>query len=312
MQNGKVTFSETQDAVFGKLIKITNGIVELMVTVDVGPRIIHFSRVGMENVLYQDKEKKPLGEPQAVYGGDIIKLYGGHRVWISPELMPSCYYPDNHPVTYKETADGNGMIFTAPVEKNNNIQKSIIVALEPDSPAVTVKNIIKNAGPFDIEIAPWAITMLAAGGVEIMPQPDRKTGYLQNKTYSFWDYADMNDPRLYLGKEYVTLRQDAAMANAFKLGYNNEHGWAAYFNKGQVFLKFIEPEVDGYYPDNGCCFETYTCDVMLEMETLGQVSLISPQSSVEHIEEWELYEDNSTPSTNDEAEIKTLMAKYIK
>lgn len=310
MSNGKVEISKMKDDIFGNLIRITNGIVDLRVTVDFGPRIIYFSRIGMENMFYQDKEMKPVGEKQDVYGGDIIKFYGGHRIWVSPEVMPSCYYPDNNAVEYSELASGKGVEFKAPIEKFNNIQKILIVELEQDSPSVSLKHIVKNCGAWDIELAPWAITMLDIGGKEIMPQPNRKTGYLHNKTFSFWDYTEMNDSRVYFGKDYLTLKQDSSKANPFKLGYNNENGWSAYFNKGQIFLKFFEPEIDGFYPDNGCCFETYTCDFMLEMETLGQTSIIPPNESVEHTEEWELYEEHEVPS-NDEAEIKKTMSKYI-
>ena len=312
MSQKAVEITQMQDPVFGKLIKLSNGQIELMATLDFGPRIIHFSRVGMENMLYQDLDKKPLGEKLDVYNGDIMRLYGGHRLWVSPEVMPSCYYPDNVPVACETLPGGNGIVLTEPVEIYNHIQKSIAIEMAPDRPEVTIRHSIRNCGPWDIEIAPWAITMLATGGIEIMPQSARETGYLHNRNFSFWDYSAMNDSRLYLGKDYLTLKQDADMAHPFKLGYNNENGWAAYINKGQIFIKFIEPEIDGFYPDGGCCFETYTCEFMLEMETLGQMAIIPPGQSVEHTEEWELYPEEQTPGARDEAAIKAVIGRYVR
>jgi hypothetical protein len=205
----------------------------------------------------------------------------------------------------------NGARFTAAVEKHNGIQKSITITLEPDAPRVKVVHSIRNVGLWDIAFAPWAITMLAAGGTEIMPQVDRATGFLPNRNLSLWDYSEMNDSRVTWGKSYITLKQDASKTNPFKLGYNNEAGWAAYFNKGQVFFKFFEPMEDGLYPDNGCCFESYTNGKMLEMETLGEMMELEPDTFTTLVEEWELY-PVAMPDLSDEAKIKQALSPWIK
>ncbi|MGB9809934.1 MAG: hypothetical protein ACPLSA_07860, partial [Caldanaerobacter sp.] len=44
------------------------------------------------------------------------------------------------------------------------------------------------------------------------------------------------------------------------------------------------------YPDFGVSFETYTNDWMLEIETLSPLTKLKPGETVEHVEEWELYE----------------------
>jgi hypothetical protein len=309
MSENKIVISEFQDATFGNLIKLTNGLIELMVTLDFGPRIIHFSRVGMDNIFYQDKEAKPLGDKFEVYGGDIVKLYGGHRLWASPELLPSCYYPDNFPVSCTKLSNGNGIEVTAPVEKFTHVQKSITIELSEKSEFVSVSHRIENCGAWGIEIAPWSITMLAAGGKEVMPQSDRQTGFLHNRSFSFWDYSKMNDPRIYYGADFLTLTQDPSMTDAFKLGYNNEKGWAAYFNKDQLFIKSLQYDSNANYPDNGCNFETYTCAFMLEMETLGALSIIKPNESIEHMEKWQLHKHITIPS-NDDIEIGSMIKKY--
>lgn len=305
----KIKIAKERDDVFGNCVKMTNGKIELKVTVDFGPRVIHFSSVGKENMFFADKEKKPLGEYYDVYNGDILKLYGGHRIWIAPEIMPRAYYPDNAPVVCTEIE--NGMEFTAPAEKINNIQKSMAITMDADKPFVKITNSIQNLNPWEIEFAVWCITMTDKGGKGVFPQPDRKTGLLHNRNFSLWDYSDMSDSRIYWGKDFITLTQDEAKANAFKLGYNNEAGWAACFNKGQVFFKFFDTSIGGFYPDNGCCFEAYTNGEMMELETLGEIELVAPNETIVHTEQWELYEEAAVPS-NDENEIKKIISKYIK
>jgi len=302
-----VSITTHVDAQWGNCVKMTNGIIELFVTVDFGPRVIHLSRVGKENMMYQDFSRSTLGEKQKEFN-DHLKLCGGHRLWISPEVMPRCYYPDSDPVEWE--ASENTVRFTAPVEQFNNIQKIIEITMIEDEPAVQVEHIIKNMGAWDIEFAHWCITMLDKGGKEIIPMPKRATGYLANRNISLWDYSEMNDERVHWGKDFITVTQNPDKANAFKLGLNNEDGWAAYFNKGQVFIKYFDPVIDGFYPDNGCSFESYTNAVMLECETLSEFIHLEPGEESSFTEEWELYEADVVPS-NDEKEIVEILKKHV-
>ena len=304
----KVTTSPMTDPQFGKCIKITNGLVELHVTIDYGPRVIYCACAGMENMFFQDTTKATLGEKYDVFDDHLI-LYGGHRLWISPEVMPRCYHPDNLPVTAEEVE--NGIRFTGATEQHNGIQKIMTITLDPDSPRVKVVHAIRNVGMWDIQLAPWAITMLAPGGTEVMPVPNRPTGFLPNRNFTFWDYSELNDSRVYFGKDYMTLIQDPAKENPFKIGYNNEAGWAAYFNKDQVFLKYFEPTIDGFYPDNGCCFESYTNGSMLEMESLGEMVELEPDDFVTLEEEWELYPADKPADPRNEAQLKAALAKWM-
>ena len=304
---GKITASKVVDGNFGNCVRLTNGIVEALVTLDFGPRVISVSRKGMENMMYQDIEKKPLDPKLEEYDGQFT-LYGGHRIWISPEVLPRCYYPDNKPVVYKKIQ--NGASFAAPVEDKNFIQKTIRITMTEEAPEFYVEHEVKNCGMWDIEFAIWCLTVLDGGGKEVIPMPKREAGLLSNRNISLWDYSEMNDPRVYWGKNYITLKQDKSKKNPFKLGINNEEGWAAYFNKGQVFIKSFEPSPEGFYPDNNCCFETYTNNVMLECESLSEFVLLEPGEEACHGETWEIFEADAAPSDN-EKEIDKVMKKYL-
>lgn len=295
------------DPQFGKCISIANAVVELRVTLDFGPRIIYFACTGMENILWEDASRTTLGEKYELFDEQHI-LYGGHRLWIAPEIVPRCYHPDNLPVSFCSIE--NGARFTAAVERHNQIQKSISLSLDPSLPIVKIVHTIRNVGLWDIQLAPWAITMLAAGGLEVMPMPKRVSDLLPNRNFTFWEYSELNDKRIYFGKEFLTLVQDPAMEKAFKLGYNNESGWAAYFNRGQIFIKNFEPIIGGFYPDNGCCFESYTNGKFLEMESLGEIVELEPDDFVTLEEEWELYKADKATDPKDEAQLKEKLSQY--
>jgi len=303
-----VEVSKQKHDIFGNCVRMSNGLIELWVTIDFGPRIIRFSRIGKENVFFEDKKMAAIGEPFDIYGGEMLKLYGGHRLWISPEILPRCYYPDTKPVECKEVE--GGMEFTAPVETATGIQKSIIITIDENEPTAVLNHGIKNCSLWEIELAPWALTVMDAGAVEVVPMPASKTGVLPNRNLVLWDYTAMNDPRVYWGKEYITLRQDKSISNPFKFGFYNEAGWCAAFNKGQAFFKFFEPVSEWDYPDGGCNFESYANGDMLEAESLGALELLAPGEWANHIEEWSLHEEADAPS-NDEAQISRIVSKYI-
>jgi len=303
-----INITNVTDATFGNCVKLSNGQVEFLVTVDYGPRVIAANLCGMENMFYQDPEKKGLGEKMDIYGGDIHKLYGGHRLWIAPEILPRCYHPDNAPVICEPIT--NGMKFTASVEEKIGIRKSFTITLSETEAKASLVHEVENVGLWGVEFALWCVTMMEKGGKSVMPFTKRKTGLLPNRHLTLWDYSEMNDSRVYWGKEFVTLTQDAAKANPFKLGYSNEDGWGTYFNKGQLFVKKFKMLDAANYPDNGCSYETFTNDFMLEVETLSPMYTVAPGGKASHNEEWAFYKESAVPS-NDENEIKELLAKYV-
>src|ERR1017187_7498212 len=72
--------------------RVGNGEVELVVTGDVGPRVIRFGFVGGQNLLKEYPEQ--LGKS----GEGRFELRGGHRVWKAPEDAVATWAPDNFAV----------------------------------------------------------------------------------------------------------------------------------------------------------------------------------------------------------------------
>ena len=103
--------------------KLANGEVELVVTADVGPRILFYGFHDGENLLHE------VDADAGRIGGSEFRLYGGHRLWVSPEVERT-YYPDNAPVTVSQHADA--VRFTAQPEHlppGTNLQKELEIEL---------------------------------------------------------------------------------------------------------------------------------------------------------------------------------------
>ncbi len=268
-------------------LRLSNGAVEAVLTTAVGPRVIRYAQIGEENVL---------GEVEADRGrtgGAKWRLYGGHRLWHAPEDPVRTYRPDNRPPAVREIPGGAAL--RQEVESATGIEKELEITLAPSSTRVYLLHRLTNRGLWPVRPAAWAITVMAPGGWEVIPQPESAAGLLPDRVIALWPYSRLSDPRLVFSESHILLRQDPAAAGPFKLGLPNRPGWAGYFNRGRFFRKLHRHIRSARYPDFGCSYETYTNAAMLEMETLSPLVLLAPGESVEHLEEWELFPDLPFP-----------------
>ncbi len=265
-------------------LRIEHGGVEAIVTTDIGPRIVRFGPVDGPNLL------KEIPEEQGARGGSEWRLYGGHRLWHAPEAKPRTYAPDNDPVPFE--ADGDGLRLAPAVEASTGIQKELTLRFDPADGALRIRHRLINRGPWPIETACWALTVMAAGGRAILPQEPFRShaeALLPARPMALWHYTDMSDPRWTWGRRFVQLRQDPERAAPQKLGLLNRRGWAAYTVHGHTLLKRYACVAGADYPDFGCNTEVFTNEIMLELETLGpRVRLAADGGATEHEERWSL------------------------
>ncbi len=294
----KVQIQKTPYGGWKNCIQIKNEIVDLIITVDVGPRIIRYGFVGRENELCEIKSMMGLT------GGNEWRLYGGHRLWHSPEDRIRTYEPDNEPVDWEEIS--NGIRTQQNVEPQSMIQKEMEISLSDNSTSVTILHRLTNKGLWPVELSVWSISAMATGGKEIIPFTQRDTGLLPNRLMALWPYTKLDDSRIYFGEKYIVLQQNPGMVHPLKIGISNEKGWAVYFNHNHLFVKYYTHHMQARYPDFGVSYETYTNNLMLEMETLSPVGLLEPDACVEHVESWSLFDKVPSPSNN-EAEIEEIL-----
>lgn len=307
-----VKFTEISYKNFGKCIKMENDTATVIVTVDVGPRVIYYGLNGKQNIFREDINRDSFNDKQELH--DFFEteenwyIYGGHRLWSSPESFPESYTPDNHPVKY--TIEGSSL--TLMPEDRLKVGERHVISLTMDEKTsdVSVKHIIKNIAEHNIKLAPWCLTVAEKGGVEIIPQCVKDTGLLSNRRMVFWAYSDVRDPRFFMCDKYITLRQ-TDRAEAFKIGINNEDGWGAYLNNGQLFIKSFDYYPYGEYPDYNVNYETYTNQFIMEIESLGTLEDLHPNEYTEYEERWKLKECNESFDPQDENSIDSFVKKYV-
>jgi hypothetical protein len=264
---------------------LANDHAELIVTLDVGPRILSYKRTGGENVFMNFDEQ--LG----VSGESEWKIRGGHRFWIAPEDEVLSYHFDNGPVDHRIDEFSGENVIDSLQSQSGRILKTLGITLADDSSRVTVRHTAKNEGDEPIQIASWALSVMQPGGIEIIPQPplgEHPRDLLPNRGIVLWPYTDLTDPRWHLGRNFFTLRQSVGFPPT-KIGLSHREKWIAYIVGDSIFIKTFDHVTGAVYPDGGCNFETFTNDDMLEIESLSPLAALEPGESVSHSENWHLF-----------------------
>lgn len=275
--------------------RVSNGEVELIVTGDVGPRIIRYGFIGGQNLFKEFTDQ--LGKS----GEKEFQLRGGDRVWKAPEDHIATWAPDNAAVEI--TVSSSGLVATAPVDPLTNLQKTIEISLEPVGSRVRVMHRIVNHSLFALEFSPWVLTMMAQGGTAISGFPPRGKHPVDLEATNplvMWAYTDLSDKRLSFTKKYLVLRQDPKNNTAEKVGLFNRSTWAAYVLNSEAFVKIDQADPQKRYPDFGCSFETFTNEEFLELETLGPLTSVPSGGSVDQVETWSLHRNVVLHEISDE------------
>lgn len=277
-----VEITEVNYKNYGKCICLTTDKIKLMATLEVGPRIIYFSMPDRENVLFEDVDRN---FEMNVEGYGTWYGYGGHRVWLAPEVLPETYFPDNTSVSY--SFENNKLVMTQEVTDFGK-QYSIECMINDDG-SVDVYNIIKNCSDKPQYFAPWSVTGLAPGGTEFITLETKDTGFLPNRTIALWPYSDIKDSRFTMTNSAVELRQDPEIKQAFKAGFNVTNGEIEYRIGNQIFINSFDPYNEEFnYPDFSCNFETYTNNLFLECELLGDLRYYQPGEKAIIHEKWQI------------------------
>lgn len=270
---------------WGNNLRISNSLAELLVTLDVGPRILVYKTHHGANVFKVFKDQ---------LGGTHENQWcirGGHRFWLAPEDEVLSYHRDNKPVSYRQDpATGEVFIETVHAEAGP-IRKILGITMDTVGTHVKVSHLAVNDGFESVTLASWGPSVMDAGGVAVIPQPplgEHPRDLLPNRGAVLWPYTDLSDRRWSLGPKYWTLRQDPKGLPT-KLGLIHREKWAAYVLKDSVFVKTIDYHDDCAYPDGGCNFETFTNPDMLELEALGPLVTLEPGGMTGHTEHWHLF-----------------------
>lgn len=266
-------------------IKLSNGSVDVIATTAVGPRILFYGPTGGSNVLahFPDASKETaLG---------TWKPYGGHRLWVWPEVFPATYAPDNNPIEHSVEGDF-GLVLRQPVDKAG-MQKTMRITLAPKGTEVHLEQTVTSHNLWPIDIAAWAISVVETG-TSIVPRVPFQShdDYVPvTQPLALCAFTDLQDSRFTLGLKYLLLRGDASRANSQKLGLRNKQDWCAHLVNEMLFVKRFTHDERAEYPDYGVNTEVYTEGRFQELELLGPHRVVNTGESLTLTEDWYLFKD---------------------
>ncbi len=262
------------------MLFLTDGRTEVGCALDFGIRVSHLSAAGMDNIFYEQPDDGSDGLTTA----DGWRLYGGHRLWNTPE-DDSCYGAEDRPVEY-ELCDA-GVNLKQPVDLMRKISKELRLRFMADG-RIEVTNIIRNIGEEPVETAAWGVNTLTGGRAEIdFIKTDSVVGGQPARYISLWGDTNICDERVTWTGDHLTA-QYKDIPDYFKIGLYTRSGRAFYYNKGQKFTLEFGADDFGKYPDNGCNFELWLHSRCMELESLGKVTRLSKGDCAEHVEYWKI------------------------
>ncbi len=290
-------------------LKLVNDTVEVIVTLEVGPRIISYKRLDGPNVL------KVVDEESGKSNEKEWKIRGGHRFWVGPEDFGKkeslTYAIDNSEVEHR--IEGDLRVMVSHLTKGPAlVRREMIVSLEQSGPEVSIEHRLTNQSSEPLMIAPWALTVMAPGGYAVIPQPQlgrHPNDYRPNRAIIAWPFTDLSDERLRLGRRMIRLIQKEGLP--LKFGMRHSSGWVAYLREAELFVKSVPFTNGEIYPDLGSNFEAFTNSEFLELETLGPLRRVPVGGTVVHQELWTVFTRAVPPPTDDEESFLEWLEAYL-
>lgn len=277
-------------------LKLSNGSVDVIATTEVGPRILFYGPAGGANVFAHH----PDAAKETALG--TWKPYGGHRLWVWPEVFPATYAPDNDPIEHVPDGDLS-LLLKQPVDRAG-MEKQIRITLSAEGTSVRLEQTVTNHNLWPIDIAAWAISIVA-GGTSIMPRVPFHThdeDVAVTQPLALCAFTDLQDPRFTLGQKYILLRCEPSRPDAQKLGLRNKSGWCAHLVNNLLFVKTFIHDEFAEYPDYGVNNEVYTEASFQELELLGPHRVVATGDSLTIVEEWHLFGNLGMEAATDDLE----------
>jgi len=270
--------------------RLDNGLVEVRVLTDVGPRIIDVRARGGANLFHvRDREAGGHDENEWVFRG-------GWRLWVAPERKETTYALDNSRCE-AEVVGEDTLRVTGPDQPAAGIRKQIEVRLGGDEPRVRITSRIRNIGDRSVTYAAWSLPVMRPGGRAFVPlDVGPLDAFDAMRKLILWSYAEFSEPRYRFGDRLVQIDharvapppagQSGRRDDESKIGVDSAQGWAAYLTDGTLFLERFAHQAGAAYPDGGATIEVYSSHEFLELEHLGPLTTIAPGEEIVFPAQW--------------------------
>ena len=279
--------------------RVKMGNLEILIPTEIGPRILHFSKIGKPNLF------RVIEDQIQNRSAPNWQNFGGHRLWRAPEDRTLTYSPENSKVSIEDNQD---YIRISKLDALNSLLKEMEIYPNGEN-SLRVVHRLTNKSKTDTRVSAWALTVLPLAGKAILPLTKRglhSENLLATDSIHLWTYTDMTDPTYLWGKEFIVMQKKENSNLPQKIGVGGEKLWAAYVLDDQLFIKKYSITATRSYPDRNSRVEVFINKKFVELETLSPLIRLKEKESVTHTEIWYLHTLPSNTFTNEE------IVKYVK
>ena len=262
--------------------RVRMGNIEFVIPTEIGPRILHFSKIGKQNLF------RVIEDQIQNRSAPNWQNYGGHRLWRAPEDRFLTYSPENSEVSVEDNQD---YIRISKLDTINFLLKEIEIFPNGEN-SIRVVHRLTNKSKIDTRVSAWALTVLPLEGKAILPLTKRRLhseNLLATDSIHLWTYTDMSDPTFLWGKEFIVMQRKENSNLPQKIGVGGEKLWAAYILGDQLFIKKYSITDTRSYPDRNSRVEVFINKKFLELETLSPLVRLKENESITHTETWYLH-----------------------
>lgn len=248
------------------------GTAELIITTGFGPRILSLTTDGTKNILYVDTEE--------TLGHGDWRLYGGHRLWIAPE-MNDTYVPDNDPCIVEE---GEDSLSVSSRDERLGLKKTLTILDE--NGLIRIDHTILNESDTLVTGGIWALTCVNNIGTAFFPWGTKGSWDLKKVVY----WRRWMDHTSEIGDKQFKPTDDLFLVTPTgregKVGSACWEGFIGVTAPGFTFIKMFHRLPVNSYPDDNCAAECYTGPHFTELETLSPLVTFHPGEPLTHSEYW--------------------------
>ncbi len=288
---------------FGHCALLVYENIEIIVTLDYGPRIVSVKKCGGENLIYNEKDIR-------------LQRNRGHKMRITIDKSTNSVYCDDLPVRYSPMSDGVSFIqsLSSPIQ----LELSMDIVFNTDIGDFMVVHCAYNKSREDVKLSIYTETPFNNGGFVFIPQSNIREFDRPSRVFSLWENCRWDDKRLFIGDQYVTVHSDVSEIeengefrliggdishSRLKIGVNDTAGFCGYIKDGHSLIKRYVHNRNALYPFTGCSAFATANESYLSIQNTSPFYMIGPGESARHIESWIFSEYKNHIRPDNEAEM---------
>ena len=281
--------SEITTEEFGHCAFLQTEEIDMLVTLDYGPRIVSVKRNGGPNLIYSKADPE-------------YNRNHGHKMRITLEKSTNPVYCDDSPVRYIPMADGVSFVQT--LTDPAQLELSMDVVFSSDIGSFMVVHSVRNRSRDDIRLSIYTETPFCSDGFVFAPQSNIRESERPSRILSLWEKCSWRDSRLFVGDQYVTVHNDNQdSVPRLKIGINNTAGFCGYKEGKYAIIKRYVHNRTALYPFNSCSVFLTSSNGYLSIQNTSPFYLIAEGESARHIESWIFSEYDKKVSPDNETEL---------